>query len=124
MSNHDALVANAADEQQVKRAARKEADVKRQNKADLRHVLGTEPGRRLIWRILGQCRTFESVFAANPAEAGYRSGQQDVGHAIMAWVGDADEQALVRLMQEAYNSRRRLRAENEASRIDSATEKE
>lgn len=124
MRQDDALVTDTGDEAQVQRAGQKVKDKARQDKADIRHVLGTEPGRRFVWRLLEQCRVFESVFSREAATMGFMAGQQDVGHALMQWIEQADDAALGRLMQEAHNKRRRARAENRASRIDSAQETE
>lgn len=93
-------VMNAADENQVQAVERKMKEERRQELNDLRTVLSSESGRRLVWRILTKCKTFGSVWD-NSARIHYNSGQQDLGHFIMAEVIEADEALLFKMMKES-----------------------
>jgi hypothetical protein len=93
-------VKNAADAVQVKAAAEKELRGRERDMNDLRHVLNDVRGRRFVWKLLGHCRTFESIFEAS-AKIHYNSGRQDVGHYLLAEIGEANEEALFVMMRES-----------------------
>ena len=67
--------------------------------SDIRKALEFVEVRRFVWRIMTQCRTFESVWEPS-AKIHYNSGQQDVGHFIMAEIAQADQNLLFKLMAE------------------------
>ena len=94
-----ALVKNAANEKQVKKAEKKEISTRDLELKDLKEVLETPSGRRVMWRVLEKCKVFETIWEAS-AKIHYNSGQQDVGHFIMAEIVDADERYLLEMMKE------------------------
>ena len=94
-----ALVGNAASEKQVKKAVDKEITQRETELNDLRTVLSTPHGRRLVWRLLEKCRVFETIWESS-AKIHYNSGQQDIGHFLMAEVVHADDQSLLEMMKE------------------------
>lgn len=120
MSDRSALVANAADAEQVKRAGRKTRDRRADELADLRAVLATPAGRRVLWRVLEHCRVFESVWSEG-AQIHANAGRQDVGHFVMAEIEQADDEAIFRLMVEARQRRTRESVENEAAQTPKGT---
>lgn len=93
------LVKNAADESQVKEAKRKELSGRDRELNDVRNILSTREGRRFVWRLLGHCKVFSSVWHAS-ALIHYNAGMQDVGHYILADINDADPALLVLMMKE------------------------
>lgn len=95
-----ALVKNAADADQVKRANEKQENSRDRELADLREVLSSVSGRRFIWRMLERCKVFGTVWDGS-AKIHYNSGQQDIGHWVMAEIGTADEDSLFVMMKEA-----------------------
>ncbi len=98
-----ALVKNAGDRDQVKKAAKKEKSQDEWNLEDIRHVMRDPLGRRFIWRLLGKeyCKTFESIYE-NSARIHYNAGRQDIGHKLLAEVIAADEQAYLQMQLEAH----------------------
>lgn len=99
MSEKRALVGNAADKSQVKSAKKKEVSKREMELNDLRAVLNTPQGRRVMWRIMDECRVFGSVWESS-AKIHYNSGKQDLGHFIMAEIVSADEKFLLEMMKE------------------------
>jgi hypothetical protein len=95
-----ALVTNASDSRQVKRARKKEREADEDAINDMLAVLAMPAGERTLWRILGYCSTFESIFSPDPVVMAHRAGQQDVGHYVMKAIGEAQPLALVRLMEQ------------------------
>jgi len=94
-----ALVKNAADEGQVREAEKRERFTRRDELDDLRMVLETKQGRRLLWRLMTHCRVFESIYHAS-ALIHYNAGMQDVGHFLLAEITSASSGALMTMMQE------------------------
>lgn len=97
----EALVQNAADAGQVRKARKRERSTRGRELHDLRVVLGTPEGRRFAWRLLGQCRVLASIYSESPTRIAYNSGQQDVGHFLMAEIDAANPEALALMRDEA-----------------------
>lgn len=95
----DAMVGNAADKEQVKEARQKELRGRELELNDMKNVLSTPYGRRFVWRILGHCKVFESIYHGSSL-IHYNSGKQDVGHYLLSEISDADQNALFKMMQE------------------------
>lgn len=56
----------------------------RREVADLQAVMGTDAGRRFMWRLLGRCGTFQSGWTPS-AEIHLRAGMRQVG---LSYLGD------------------------------------
>lgn len=93
-------VKNAANESQVEKAKTAEERERELELADLRFVVSSPQGRRLIWRLLKHCRVFNSVFNNSGSVTYYHSGMQDVGHFIQAEVIEAKKEAYFEMMRE------------------------
>jgi len=93
------LVKNAADEQQVKNAQSKQLTKRDLDLNDMRAVLNTAQGRRVLWRLMEECKVFNSIWETS-AKIHYNSGKQDLGHFIMAEIVEADEKFLFDMMKE------------------------
>jgi hypothetical protein len=98
-----AEVDNASDVEQVTKADRRAKDARAMELNDLRAVLATKEGRRLLWRLLSHCKAFRSVFDENPLKMGHLSGRQDVGHFIMHEIEKAKPDAFGTMMREHTN---------------------
>ena len=94
-----ALVKNAASEKQVAKARKAEKSGMARDRMDLEAVLETVSGRRLLWRIMGKCKTFESVWESS-ARIHYNAGQQDIGHWLMQEINDTNQDAFLKMIKE------------------------
>lgn len=95
-----ALVANVADEGQV-RAGRKQKSIDAKGmREDWRATLATRQGRNVVWQLLDFCGAFRSVFSEDAARMGYRAGKQDVGHFTIEQIEQAAPEALYQMMRE------------------------
>ena len=99
------LVTNAADEVEIKEAGLKANFRKEKDADDLKYILQSFQGRRLLWRILGHCHTHGSVFNTNALVQSYNSGKQDVGHFVMGEIIKADEDAYLKMMKESKENK-------------------
>lgn len=97
-----ALVQNASSEKQVKEAGNKEQMMLSQRRKDMAHVLSSIEGRRFIWRLLGQCRTFSSIHETS-AKIHYNSGQQDIGFQLLREIDAADAEMFFKMRNENLN---------------------
>lgn len=95
-----ALVRNAADPRQVKRGKESEAHRHDRELAELRDVLQTIEGRRVLWRFLEKCGVFESIMETS-ARIYYNAGKQDLGHYLLGEIGKADPNAYILMQQDA-----------------------
>ena len=91
--------------------------------SDLRHVLSTDQGRRVLWRLLEHCSVFRTIWDPS-SRIHHNAGRQDVGHFVMAELEEADEEAIYRMMREAKLRQRSEDAEFAASLTPSAEERE
>ncbi len=95
-----AMVGNAGDEQQVRKAARSEKWLRERRSNDWRAIVGSPEGRRVLWYLLEQCKVFESIMETS-ARIYYNSGRQDFGHYLIGEITTADPQAWLLMQQEA-----------------------
>lgn len=116
------LVRNAASPRQVSHADRKVTDRRRRELVDLRDVLSSEPGRRVLWRFLGFCGVHETVLRENPITMAEAAGRQNVGHYLMAEIAAADDEAMFTMMREARAAEARDNRETDAVHTTSAEE--
>ena len=115
-----ALVRNAADEQQVKSAARAELRGRDLELAELRDLLARPEFGRLLWRVLAQTFYSESTFSSDALLMAARSGARNVGLWLQAECEAADPHAMTRLLLEALQTARDHEATLTASQLRSA----
>ena len=120
-TNDRPLVGNAASPKQVARAQRKEKDQRARELSDLLTVLSTEAGRRLIWRLLGYCKTFSDIWDPS-SRIHFNAGLQNVGHFLLAEINAADEEKYFLMMREAQATAKREQIETEAAQTPSSTD--
>lgn len=94
---------NAADHKQVKERERKVKRNRAQELLDLKAVLATVEGRRILWRFMGECGVEQTTFNPNAAMAAYASGRRDAGQMLKGWIVEADERAYLTMMQESFS---------------------
>lgn len=71
----------------VKAAERSKSKAKlesKQNDADLREVMGTPAGRRLVWRQLAKFRLYEISHTGRSASTDFNEGQRQCGLWLLA----------------------------------------
>lgn len=86
-----ALVKNAGDKRQVERAGNKKKIERINELRDIRTVMATPAGRRLLWRALKNARIFESRFHENDRIHAYMEGNANQGLWLMAELNHADQ---------------------------------
>lgn len=99
MTSPRALTQNAGSGKQVRRAGQREKRDARMLVVDTVVVMATPEGRRFVWWLLGECRTFASVMTDGRPE--YNAGKQDVGHMLQAHIITTDPDAYLLMQKEA-----------------------
>lgn len=110
-----AEVRNAADPQQVTRAARKEQRREARTRALYAAQLATSDGRAFCWHLLERAGVFRSVSNPHGGRQSENIGRQDFGHELMAHLIAADEDGYLQMEAEA-----RERARHDARETDAA----
>jgi len=108
------LVRNAADPEQVKRAARRERRTEEQVLGALEAVMRTAEGRLVMWDLLSRCGIYGSIWHPS-AEIHYRAGKQDMGHEIQALILRSSEDLYELMAREARARGRRENDETDAA---------
>jgi len=91
---------NAAEKKKVEEQKRRANEERRKELNDIKTVVSSVSGRRLLWRVMEKCNTFSSIWEPS-AKIHYNSGQQDIGHFILAEITNADENLLFKMMKES-----------------------
>lgn len=94
------LVKNAADESQVKGAEQKMKSARERELADMRFILSTAQGRRVIWRYLEACGVFQISFNHSGAITSFNEGMRNIGLKLLTDINDAAPEAYVTMLKE------------------------
>lgn len=100
MNNIEPQPQNAANETQVRKFDRKAKDRLEQETDDLRFVMGTPAGRRVMWGLITKAGVYKTVWEPS-AKIHYNAGRQDFGHELMALLLKADESLYLAMSAEA-----------------------
>ena len=111
---------NAADPEKISGQGRVVRERERVERQDLVSVMSTKIGRRVLWRVLSQCRVFESIYETN-ARIHYNAGQQDLGHWLMGEMMEVDPNAWLVTQSEAIAWRVKQDDLTDAGQTPSAT---
>lgn len=98
--NEKAIVKNAADPEQVKKAKQKVESLNDKRLNDVREVLNTRRGRRFMWELLDFCGIFRTSLA-NEHQIFYNEGQRNVGLKLLADINEAAPQAYAVMLAES-----------------------
>jgi hypothetical protein len=108
------FVRNAADADQVKRAARREKTLEQLDISWTRAVLSTYEGRAFCRRWLERLGMYRSIFESS-AKIYYNAGRQDAAHEYAAQLIEADEDLYAQMELEARQRAKRLANELDAA---------
>jgi len=90
------LTAHDAQRREAKEQSRFEAAVEMD---DIKWLMGSKRGRRIVWRLLGEARLYQQSFEGNANWSIFNEGKRSVGLKLMAQIhavdGGADAYALM-----------------------------
>lgn len=90
---------NASDEQEVKRAKANDKNKRETELGDLRQLLSTKWGRRLVWRILDKTGQYRTSFTGNSTTF-FNEGQRNIGLWLVDEVLSADTERYLLMIKE------------------------
>jgi len=92
---------DASDPGQV--SARVNADKRRREREvdDLRAVVATPEGRRVMWRMLEHCGVFRSTFTGHGARDAFNEGARNVGLFVMGELAEAEPEVITTMLKES-----------------------
>ncbi len=96
-----ALTGNASDPEQVKDAQRKAERIRNQQLNDIKKVMSSVEGRRLIWRQLSAARFFEVRFSENSLRMAFNEGNANQAAWLMADIDAACPELFDQMRREA-----------------------
>lgn len=109
------LVRNAAAPEQVKRGEQKERTRVEREREDLRRVLESREGRRVLWRVIQACGVFASE-TYDPTLVHFDAGVRQAGKRLVGWINEANDEALSLMIREAMAAERRDAEDNAKAR--------
>lgn len=94
---------NAADPSRVAAASRAERDAMKRHREDVRWVMGTVQGRRLMHGYLAQFGVFRTSYVPGAPDSAtiFNEGQRNMALRIFADIDDACPEQYLRMMQES-----------------------
>jgi hypothetical protein len=97
------LVANAADPKQVKRGKQTERWRMEREENDLRAILDTLTGRRVVWKLLCDAGVFRAMYEMSEFERGVQEGKRRLGLELMTAIQRIDSTLYHRMAKEAHD---------------------
>lgn len=67
---------------------------------DLKVILATLPGRRFMWRLLEEAKTFRNPFTGIAAQTDFNCGQQNLGQRYLALIMEFAPSRFVEMLAE------------------------
>ena len=95
-----ALVRNASDPSQVKKAGRDEKELKRRERNDIEFLLSSPQGRRFLWKLLSGCGIYELSYITDSDMTAFNEGRRSVGNNILADILDVNPDGYSALIKE------------------------
>lgn len=108
MAEDRAVVRNAADPEQVRRAKRKVRAAEREAENDVRVALSTYEARRREWKRIGKWAPYESIWSSDVSRMAFNAGVQNCAHELIAEIVDADPELWLLMQREAMDRKREL----------------
>lgn len=68
---------------------------------DIRQVMSTEQGRRVVWAVLEQGKVFASTFAVDPTVTAFNEGQRNLALALLSRVMAVCPEQYLKMADEA-----------------------
>lgn len=101
------LVTNAANPKQVKKAESKERHIRQEEINDLVEVLNLSAGRRVIWRLLGECGISKTSFDPSGSRVYFNEGMRNIGLFIQKEIEIAAPEAYMKMLEEDNEARKK-----------------
>lgn len=85
MTTYDPLDIRGQEKAQADKLLRDKL-AKENEEADLKWLMGSRRGRRIVWRLLDQAGTFRLSFSTNAMQMAFAEGNRNYGNRVLAMV--------------------------------------
>lgn len=104
MSNHDPLDINAQAraKDQLEQRERNRRDVE---EGDIKWLMGSKRGRRIVWRLLEQAGVFRASFNTNAMQMAFAEGNKNNGLRLLAQIHTLCPELYPTMVREANDNR-------------------
>jgi len=93
-------MSNAADSGQVRKAEKREKILRRRESDDVKYVLGSQQGRRLLWKYLCEAGVYKTTFTGNSTTY-FNEGRRSLGLQILTDIDEECPELYLLMKQEA-----------------------
>ena len=83
MAEKKALVGNASDPEQIKKAGERMQSRRDVELNDMRAILALPQGRRFLWRVIGICGPMKNPFHTDASVMAYNAGIGELGRVLL-----------------------------------------
>ncbi len=101
----EAVVANAADREQVSEGSKRIRRKKDDEIAQILYVMASKDGRAFVYRYLEFCGVYQTSYSREPNETFFREGQRNVGLMLMKDINQAAPGSYLTMLKEAEESK-------------------
>ena len=100
---------------ELKEASDKEAEIRAiQERSDLKRVMDSPEGRRVLWRVMAYAGTFKPSFTEDSYLTAHNEGMRRVGIEINKWIMTVNPLMFSKMQAEMYALARQEQKEKEA----------
>lgn len=79
-----------------------------QDKEDVRWLMSTPSGRRVVWKILSRCGIFKTSFSESAAQMAFFEGARNEGLQLLNDINDACPDMYIKMIHEQQDLKARL----------------
>jgi hypothetical protein len=105
MSTHDPLDIRGQERIQANRAMRDKLE-RESEESDIRWLMSSKRGRRVVWRLLDQAGVFRSSFNTNAMEMAFAEGNRNYGLRILSMIHSQCPELYPTMMKEQTTDER------------------
>lgn len=91
------------DEQPTADQQKRQRELAERDAEDIRQVMSTESGRRVIWSVLEQGKVFAATFSVDPCVTAFNEGQRNLALALFSRVMTVCPEQYLKMADEAKN---------------------
>lgn len=104
MSNYDPTDLRSQDKQKSERVSREKL-AKENEETDIKWLMGTKRGRRILWRLMDQSGVFRLSFNTNAMQMAFAEGNRNFGNRMLAMIHDQCPELYSVMVKEQKNDR-------------------
>ena len=104
MSNYDPTDLRGQEKQKAEKVTREKLS-KENEEADIRWLMGTKRGRRILWRLMDQSGVFRLSFNTNAMQMAFAEGNRNFGNRMLAMIHEQCPELYPTMLKEQKNDR-------------------